>query len=88
MSKNFFSDTTPKEIENLTTERMSSGPSLYYDGFGSYDFQTNFHLIKPLKEIKKKEQKIALLYYTGAPIVGIARWSVPRIGQGHLEVKW
>ena len=26
--------------------------------------------------------------YTGAPIVGIARWSVPRIGQGHLEVKW
>ena len=28
------------------------------------------------------------LYYTGAPIVGIARWSVPRIGQGHLEVKW
>ena len=26
--------------------------------------------------------------YTGAPIVGIAPWSVPRIGQGHLEVKW
>ena len=26
--------------------------------------------------------------YTGAPIVGIARWSVPRFGQGHLEVKW
>ena len=26
--------------------------------------------------------------YTGAPIVGIARWSVPRTGQGHLEVKW
>ena len=26
--------------------------------------------------------------YTGAPTVGIARWSVPRIGQGHLEVKW
>ena len=26
--------------------------------------------------------------YTGAPFVGIARWSVPRIGQGHLEVKW
>ena len=25
---------------------------------------------------------------TGAPIVGIARWCVPRIGQGHLEVKW
>ena len=28
------------------------------------------------------------LCYTGAPIVWIARWSVPRIGQGHLEVKW
>ena len=27
-------------------------------------------------------------FYTGAPIVGIARWSVPGIGQGHLEVKW
>ena len=24
--------------ENLTTERMSSGPRLYNDGFGSYDF--------------------------------------------------
>ena len=33
---------------------MISGPSLYYNEFGSYDFQTNFHLIKPLKEIKKK----------------------------------
>ena len=30
----------------------------------------------------------AVFYYTGAPVVGIARWSVPRIGQGHLEVKW
>ena len=28
------------------------------------------------------------LRYTGAPIVGIARWSVPRIGKCHLEVKW
>ena len=37
--------------ENVTTERMSSGPSLYYDGFGSYEFQTTFHLIKTLKEI-------------------------------------
>ena len=25
--------------------------------------------------------------YNEAPIVGIARLSVPRIGQGHLEVK-
>ena len=30
----------------------------------------------------------SLYSYTGAPVVGIARWSVPRIGQGHLEVKW
>ena len=29
-----------------------------------------------------------LRIYTGALIVGIAQWSVPRIGQGHLEVKW
>ena len=29
---------------------------------------------------------VILQYYTGAPIVGIAPWSVPRIGQGHLEV--
>ena len=28
------------------------------------------------------------LNYTGAPIVGIARWSVPGVGQGHLEVEW
>ena len=26
--------------------------------------------------------------YTRAPIVGIGQWSVPKIGQGHLEVKW
>ena len=26
--------------------------------------------------------------YTRAPIVGIAWWSIPRIGQGYLEVKW
>ena len=32
--------------------------------------------------------KLPQIIYTGAPIVGIARWSVPRIGQGHLEAKW
>ena len=45
LSKNFFSNRTPKEIEKkiassekLTPKRLSSGPSLYYDGFGSYVF--------------------------------------------------
>ena len=36
----------------------------------------------------KKIKAPPISIYTGAPIVGIARWSVPRIGQGHLEVKW
>ena len=34
------------------------------------------------------DSRLLIYKYTGAPIVGIARWSVPRIGQGHLEVKW
>ena len=25
-------------LENLTTKKMNTGPSLYYDEFGSYDF--------------------------------------------------
>ena len=33
---------------------MSTGPSLYYDGYGSYDCPKNFLPIKPLKEVKKK----------------------------------
>ena len=37
---------------------------------------------------KSNLQRNTEMVYTGAPIVGIARWSVPRIGQGHLEVKW
>ena len=32
---------------------MSTGPSLYYDGYGSYDCPKKFFLIKPLKEVKK-----------------------------------
>ena len=42
---------------------MTSGPSLYYTEFGSYDCQTNFHLIKPLKEIKKINKKLRLLVF-------------------------
>ena len=44
-------------LENLRTKKISSGPSLYYDGFGSYDFKKNVHSIKPVKEIKKNKQK-------------------------------
>ena len=33
---------------------MSTGPSLYYDGYGSYDCPHNFYLIKPLEEVKNK----------------------------------
>ena len=38
-----------------------SGPSLYYDGFGCYDFQKNVYSMKTLKEIEKINEKIALL---------------------------
>ena len=34
---------------------MSTGPSSYYDGYGSYDCAKNFLPIKPLKEVKKNE---------------------------------
>ena len=34
---------------------MSTGPSLYYDGYGSYDCPKKFLSIKPLKEVKKKK---------------------------------
>ena len=46
-SKNFFPIKPLKEVkkklktahrENLTTKKMSIGPSLYYDRYGSYDF--------------------------------------------------
>ena len=32
---------------------MSSGPNLYYDGYGSYDCPKILLRIKPLKEVKK-----------------------------------
>ena len=32
---------------------MSTGSSVYYNGYGSYDFQKIFLRIKPLKEVEK-----------------------------------
>ena len=29
-------------LENLTTKKKSTGPNLYYDGYGSYDYPKNF----------------------------------------------
>ena len=55
----------------------SAQKSMYYEGVKIY-----IALPTEVKSCERIEQ------YTGAPIVGIARWSVPRIGQGHLEVKW
>ena len=36
---------------------MSTGPSLYYDGYGSYDCPKKFLTIKPLKEVEKRKIK-------------------------------
>ena len=44
-------------LENLTTKEMSTGLTVYYDGYGSYDCPKNLPPIKPLKEVKKKEIK-------------------------------
>ena len=33
---------------------MSTGPNLYYNGYGSYDYQKKILLRKPLQEVKKK----------------------------------
>ena len=32
---------------------MSTEPSLYYEGYGSYGCAKNFLIIKPLKEVEK-----------------------------------
>ena len=40
-------------LENWTTKKISSGPSLCYDGFGRCDFQKNVHLIKTLGNEKE-----------------------------------
>ena len=36
-------------------KKMSTGLSVYYDGYGSYDCPKNFLLIKPLRESNKKK---------------------------------
>ena len=36
---------------------MSTGPSLYYNGYGSYVSPKKFFLIKPLKEVQNKDIK-------------------------------
>ena len=40
-------------LENFTRKKMSTGPSLYYEGYGSYGCPKNFLTIKPLKEVEK-----------------------------------
>ena len=35
--------------ENFITKKMSTGSSLYYDGFGSYDSPKNCHEKTPLR---------------------------------------
>ena len=40
-------------LENFTRKKLSTGPSLYYEGDGSYDYPKNFLTIKPLKEVEK-----------------------------------
>ena len=37
----------------LNNEKMSTGPSSYYNGYGSYDCPKKFLSIKPLKGVKK-----------------------------------
>ena len=41
-------------LENLTTKKMSTGPNLYYDGYGSYDYPKKNRKKKLLAEVKKK----------------------------------
>ena len=53
----------------------------------SFDFDHSI-LVPIITEIPNLFQNADFFLYTRAPIVGIPRWSVPRIGKGHLEVKW
>ena len=39
---------------------MSTGPSSYYDGYGSYDCSKKCLPIKPLKEVKKKSRNASI----------------------------
>ena len=41
---------------------MSTGSTVYYDGYGSYDCPKKFLPIKPLKEVKKKLNKKIVIY--------------------------
>ena len=34
---------------------MSTGSTVYYDGYGSYDCPKNFRPIKPLKAVEKNK---------------------------------
>ena len=47
-------------LENLTSKKTNSGPSLYYDGYSIHDFPKKFLLMKPLKEVEKKIKKLHL----------------------------
>ena len=38
---------------------MSTGPSSYYDKYGSYDCPRKFRSIKPLKEVKKNKKCVS-----------------------------
>ena len=40
-------------LENFTSKKMSTGPSLYYESYGSYGCPKNFLTIKPHKEVEK-----------------------------------
>ena len=40
-------------LENFTSKKMSTGPSLYYEWYGSYGCPKNFLTIKPFKEVEK-----------------------------------
>ena len=35
-------------------KKRSTGPNLYYNGYGSYDYPKKSLLSKPLEEVKKK----------------------------------
>ena len=50
---------------------MNTGPSSYYDGYGSYDCPKNFLPIKPLKVVKKNtspENSITKKIITGSSL--------------------
>ena len=41
-------------LENFSKKNMSSGPIMYYDGYGRYDFPKKFHPTKPIKKVETK----------------------------------